>query len=75
MPVKILENVNQTVVQLFGSSITHVPEHTTDTVGSENIERIIVSESELELGRKIANCASQETESESGGCAEKQISR
>ena len=40
-------------------------------MGSENIEGIIVSKGELELGRKVANGASHKTEEDGGGCAGK----
>lgn len=38
-------------------------------MGGENIEGIIVSEGELELGREVANCASYKPEEDGGGCA------
>jgi hypothetical protein len=50
---------------------THVTGYTTDGVGSENIKRIIVSEGELELGRKIANGTGHNTEDEGGSCVGK----
>jgi hypothetical protein len=53
----------------------YVTDDATDTVGSENIEGIIVSEGELELGRKVANGAGQETKEDGGGCAGKRISK
>jgi len=52
---------------------TYVPENTTNPVGRKNIERIIVPESELELGRKIANRAGQESEKYGGSCAGKTV--
>jgi hypothetical protein len=52
-------------------SYTHVTEDTTNTVGGENIEGIVVSKGELELGRKVANGAGHETEKDGGGCAGK----
>jgi len=42
-------------------------------VGCEDIEGIVVSEGELELGGKIANGAGHETEEDGGGCKGKQV--
>lgn len=54
---------------------TYVADDTTNAVCSENIEGIIISEGELELGRKIANGTGQETEEDGGGCTGKQVYR
>jgi len=48
-----------------------VTNDTTNGVGGENIEGIIVSEDELELGRKVTNGASHETKEDGGGRADK----
>ena len=45
---------------------------TSDTMGCENIEGIIVSEGELELGRKVANGPGRKTEEDCGGYVVKQ---
>jgi len=47
---------------------TYVTEDTTNTMGCEDIEGIVESKGELELGRKVANSAGQETEEDGGGC-------
>ena len=49
---------------------TYVTHDTTNSVGRKNIQGIIISERELELGRKIADGTSHEAEKDGGGCAE-----
>lgn len=42
-------------------------------MGCEDIEGIVVSKGKLELGRKVANGAGQETEEDGGGCEGEQV--
>jgi hypothetical protein len=47
-----------------------VADHTTDTVSGEDIEGIIISGYDFELGGEIADCASYDTENNRGGRAD-----
>ena len=40
-------------------------------MGREDIKGIVISESELQLGRKVANRTGHNTEKDGGGCAGK----
>jgi hypothetical protein len=43
---------------------TYVSDYTADCVHRKNIQRVIVAEEELELGREIANCSAHHTEAD-----------